>query len=141
MNEMVSQDVAQPSPAVAGVVYVTRILPPDEWPRLVGTEAETVWPYLPETAHVLVIERGQEIVGCWVLAPLFHVECLWIAPTCRKTTSVARRLWSDMRRLIRRLKIRSVITGAVSEDVRQLLHHVGAEPLPGTHYVMRFPER
>ena len=101
MNEMVSQDVAQPSPAVAGVVYVTRILPPDEWPRLVGTEAETVWPYLPETAHVLVIERGQEIVGCWVLAPLFHVECLWIAPTCRKTTSVARRLWSDMRRLIR----------------------------------------
>lgn len=123
------------------LTYQSRLLPREEWPRLVGTEAETVWPYLPETAQVLVVEHGPQIVGCWVLAPLFHVECLWIAPDHRKTASVARRLWREMRRLIQGLGIRSVVTSALSTDVRQLLDHVDAEQLPGEHYVMRFPER
>ena len=121
--------------------YRTRILPPAEWPRLAGTEAETIWPMLnPATAQVLVVEREQAILGCWILAPVLHAECLWIAPECRKTGGVARRLWAAMRRAVLASDSRTVATTAVSDDVRALLAHIGATQLPGDHFVMHFQE-
>jgi hypothetical protein len=120
----------------------TRELPPEEWAKLAGTEAESVWPHLnPETAHVIVVEQGPQIVGCWIALPIYHVECLWIDPAHRKASSVGRRLWTGMRRLLGGLSVTNVLTAAMSEDVRALLAHVGAEQLPGDHYVMRFPQR
>lgn len=116
----------------------SRILPPDEWPKLTGTEAETVWPLLnPAQAHVLVVEDGSVIVGCWVLMPVLHAECLWIADAHRGKASVARRLWTGMRRLALSLGVSTVATAAISDDVRGLLDHVGAVKVPGDHYAMR----
>jgi len=58
-----------------------RILPPEEWSRLNGTEAESVWPMLnPGSARVLVVEEGAEIVATWTFLTVLHAECLWIAP-------------------------------------------------------------
>src|SRR4029077_20633639 len=79
----------------------SRVLPRAEWDRLKGTEAETVCPLLPESAQVLVVEDGTAIAGCWVLLPVLHVECLYVAPEHRKKPSVARRLLAGMRRLVR----------------------------------------
>jgi N-acetylglutamate synthase-like GNAT family acetyltransferase len=118
-------------------VTITRLLPRDEWNRLAGTEAEAVYPFLPETARVLVAERDGAVVGTWVLTPIYHVECLWVAPALRKST-IAARLWTGMRLICASLGIERVMTGAMTDDVRALLAHVGGEQLPGDHYVLTF---
>jgi hypothetical protein len=121
------------------VSFTTRILPPEEWPRLAGTEAEAVWPHLdPNLTMVLVVEHEGAIVGTWVLVRVLHAECLWIAPAHRQRTSVARHLWGCLRAIARRLGVPAVVTAAVNDDTRRLLDHVNAERLPGDHYVMRF---
>ena len=120
----------------------TRILPPDEWHRLSETEAGTEWQrFDPAHAQVLVAEREGVIVGCWVLLTIPHVECLWIAPSERGRSSVGRRLLSSMRLMARAMGAHWVWTAAVSEDVRQLLEHVGARKLNGDHYVMSMEAR
>lgn len=116
---------------------MTRILPREEYPRLAGTEAEQVWPLLPSTAQVIVVESGNAIVGCWTLTPMLHAECLWIAPEHRKRTGVGRRLWTTLRRLTRAAGADRVWTAAMSDDVRALLENAGAKQIPGDHYVMR----
>ena len=119
------------------MAYTTRVLERSEWARLAGTDADGLWPHLPETARVVVVESAERvIVGCWILLSVAHVECLWIAPTHRKRTGVARRLLNGMRTLTASMGIRRVMTAAVTEDVRTLLYHAGAEQVPGTHYML-----
>jgi hypothetical protein len=117
-----------------------RILPPSDWPRLAGTEVESLWPRLdPLLCHVLVVEEGDRIVGTWALMPIMHAECLWIAPDKRKSSSVARRLWRQLQGVASELGITAVATAAQTDDVRGLLEHVGAMKLVGDHYIMRIP--
>lgn len=115
----------------------TRELPRDEYARLVGTELETVAPLLPESARVLVVEDGDQIVGCWTFFSVLHAEGLWIADSHRKRGSVARHLWCGMRQMVAQMGAKGVNTAAVSDDVKALLEKVGAIELPGTHYVMQ----
>ena len=116
----------------------SRILPVEEWSRLVGTEAETIWPQLdPATALVLVVEDGEMIVGTWILLNVVHAECLWIAESHRGHSAVARRLWTTMRKTALAAGYPVIATAALSDEVRALLAHVGAEKIPGDHYVMR----
>lgn len=116
---------------------IARVLPVEEWPRLEGTEAETVWPHLdPARTTVVVVEHDGVIVGCHVLMNVLHAECLWIHPEHRGKAGVARRLWTTVQRTAKALGARTVITGACSDDIRALLAHVGAERLPADHYVL-----
>lgn len=114
----------------------TRLLPRDEWSKLAGTELETAWPHLPETAQVVVVEDAGAIVGCWALFQQVHVEGVWIAPAHRGKASVARRLLAGMRRTAQAMGARTVATGALTDDVRQLLDRLHAVPLPGDHYAV-----
>jgi hypothetical protein len=115
----------------------TRELPPDEWAKLAGTDSADIWPMLaPGQAKVLVVEDGEAVVGSWLLLPVWHAECLWIAPSHRGRAAVGRRLWVGLRRMLRDLGVGGFITGALSDEVRGLLAHVGARPLPGDHYVV-----
>jgi hypothetical protein len=114
------------------------VLPPAEWPRLKGTELESVWPHLhADRATVLVVECDGHIVATWMLVTIVHAEGLWIAPAFRKRTSVARRLWLAMRRAVRERGVLTIATSAVTDEVRELLDHAGAVKLPGDHYSMR----
>jgi hypothetical protein len=115
---------------------ISRILPPEEYPRLVGTEAETVWPLLPSTARVLVVEDEARIVGCWVLIPVWHAECLWIATEHRGKASVARRLLAMLRRVATAEIVKGIWTAAQDAGVQQLLTKFGAKQVPGEHYIM-----
>lgn len=116
----------------------TRILPPEEWPRLEGTEAGSVWRSLdPESASVIVVEDGGSIVGVWVLMTVLHAECLWIADAHRGKAAVARRLWAAMQREAHAMGVEAVATAATTDDVRALLDHVGAMKLPGDFYAMK----
>lgn len=114
----------------------TRLLPRDEWPKLAGTELEAVWPHLPLGAHVVVVEEGEALVGCWALFPQVHAEGVWIAPSHRGKASVARRLLAGMRRTAQAMGAQSVATGALTDDVRRLLDGLRAVKLPGDHYAV-----
>lgn len=114
----------------------TRVLPPDEWPRLAGTEAEHLWPSLDDqNARVLVVEDDGAIVGVWVALRVVHAECVWVAPRYRGSYGVVKRLLVGMRNLADIWRTRSVVTAAVNDDVRQIIDRLGGEPLP-THYVI-----
>lgn len=118
-------------------MMLARLLPPEEWPRLAGTELETVWPHLdPEQGRIIVVEDADRIVGCWALFPVWHVEGVYIDPAYRKQGRVARRLLAHMQALADVNGIRRVMTGCLSEDVRQLLTHFDAIEVPGQQYVM-----
>lgn len=116
----------------------TRVLPPEEWPLLEGTELETVYPYLnPSTTKVLVVEDGSQIVGCWALMSILHAECVWVHPDYRKhVRSPAVHLLRGMRRLAHEQGAKTVITSALTDDVVALIAHIGGSELPGRHFVI-----
>lgn len=117
---------------------VTRLLPPAEWPRLAGTEAEALWPLLdPAKAQIIVIEQDGVIVGCWTLMQVLHAECLWVAPSARKRGVVFRHLLSFLRRTASAAGFTTVATAASSDEVRRLLDRFGAVRVPGDPYVFR----
>lgn len=118
------------------------MLPPSEWPRLAGTEAETVWPLLtPERTSVVVVEQGDQVVGCHVLVWVLHCECVWIHPAHRGKGSVARRLWAAVERTARDVwRSRTVLTTVTTESVRRLVAHLGGVPVPGDQYVITVKE-
>jgi N-acetylglutamate synthase-like GNAT family acetyltransferase len=115
----------------------TRLLPPDEWGKLDGTELETVYPYLDRIrAHVIVVEDHGQIVGSWALFPLIHAEGIHIAPEHRGKTAVARRLLKAMRSTARAMGAQCINTAATDDDVKRMLITMGATRLPGAHYTL-----
>lgn len=107
-----------------------RVLPPNEWPKLAGTELEPAIPHLrPETTTVWVVEDDDRIVGCWAEIWLPHLEGVWIHPAYRGKTSVARRLWQGMKQIVHGHGGTSAITGAACPEIHRLLtKHATALP-------------
>jgi len=118
--------------------FTTRVLPPDEWARLAGTEQLGPVASLldPETTDVLVVERDGEIVGTWAVLPVWHLEGAWIHPDHRGKGSVARHLWGAMRRMLRQRHIGGVMTTGASDEVRALIAHLQGQPVLGQTYVL-----
>ncbi len=109
----------------------SRILPRDEWTRL--SDSDLAGPLScinPDHVDVIVVEDGGEIVAHWLLCSMLHVEGLWVAPDARKHGVAARRLLSGMRKAVAARGAASVLTGAASDDIKALLAHAGAMPLP-----------
>lgn len=116
---------------------IARVLPPEEWPRLVGTEAETAWPHFdPENTRVLVVEDGGEIVATWTVMRVVHVECLWAKPSHRGMFGVAKRLLKAMRETASAWGARNVVTGSVSPHVTDLIRRFGGMPMPCESFVL-----
>ena len=116
----------------------SRILPVSEWGRLPVDLDVITRGMRPETCRVLVVEDEGAIVGRWLLFPVLHAECVWIAPSHRRGGSVARRLLRLMRQTARSLGFDRVWTGSDSEAVTQLLTHpsLHAVPVPALSFVM-----
>lgn len=117
-----------------------RLLLRSEWARLEGTELAAVVAAAgdgDDLRIVVVEDDAGALVGAWALFPVWHVEGLWVAAEHRGRGAVARRLLDGMRHLWRMVGARAVVTASCSEDVTQLLKHVGASALPGTHYVLK----
>lgn len=114
-----------------------RILPPEEWPLLQGTEAEALWPTLnPQTTRILVVEDAGKIVATWAFLRVVHAECLWVAPSHRGVFAVARRLLRGMREIAGMWGTDRVVTGSVSPSVTDLIEKVGGVPVPCESYVL-----
>lgn len=115
----------------------TRILPAEEWHKLDGTEAAAARESLdPSRTSIVVVEDGDQIVGCHVLMWVLHAECLWIHPDHRGKSSVGRRLWAAVQHAAASVGVPSLWTAACDARVRKLLAHVGATKLPGQHFVI-----
>lgn len=108
-----------------------RILPVEEWPRLVGTELEPALAKLsPQTAQIVVVETDGQIVACWALLLLPHVEGVWVHPDYRNICSVTLRLWRGMRHALRAIGGTHAITGASSPEIQRLLDRPSVTKLP-----------
>jgi hypothetical protein len=86
-----------------GVGLVSRVLPPEEWPRLRETGACAVRATDAERGSVLVEELGSQIVGVAVVFQTpdrhAHIDGVWVHPAFR-TGRVALRLWRRIRRVL-----------------------------------------
>ncbi len=119
----------------------TRILPVEEWPRLVGTEVECVWPLLnPAQTQILVIEDEGEIVGTLAMVSIWHAECVWIHPDYRKGYGVMRRLINGMWDTARRVGARRLWSGSLSDTTSQILNRLGATEIPGKSFTFPVKE-
>ena len=109
----------------------------EEWPRLAHTEFRHVpWVTADELQVVVVEDRGQ-IVGCWGLMPMLHLEGLWIDPAYRGKPSVAKRLLAATWREVTRHAVRWVMTGSTDDRIKRLLErHMSAQKVPTESYVI-----
>lgn len=115
----------------------TRVLPPAEWPRLAGTELDTVWPVMdPEKTRVVVVEDAGVIIACWAALVTVHVEGLWIAPTHRGKGGAARRLLRGMREAVTSLGASVVFTASTTDEMDTLIERAGGVRLPGDHFAL-----
>ena len=115
-----------------------RILPSSEWHRLVGTELESiVGVMIPEQTTVIVVEDSNGmIVGTWALIRFLHAEGFWVHPDHRGHGGVLRRLIARTRLEAQHQGETVVWTGAITPEVEDMLVHVGAIPLPVSHYIL-----
>jgi N-acetylglutamate synthase-like GNAT family acetyltransferase len=119
----------------------SRMLPPDQWPRLDEVGAETVWKLLdPEHAQILVIEDAGQIVGTLTLMSVLHVECLWIKPSHRKGYGVMKRLLDGMWTAAHVKGVKALWSGSVSDTMTHILHRLGASEVPGQAFVFPVKE-
>lgn len=119
----------------------TRILPVAEWARLEVTEARDAWEHLdPDRNRVIVAEHDGAIVGCVILMQAVHAEFFWIAEAHRGRVSVFRRIRERMVAEARAWRAPVVLASAVSDQMRCILGKLGAQSLPGDHYVLNLQE-
>lgn len=116
---------------------ITRQLPQAEWPRIAHTEIGPALEVLPpDDTRILVVEDAGQILGTWALIRYVHVEGVWVHPDHRKRGRVAAHLLGGMREIAQAWGQSVVLTAAVTDDVRQLIAHLGGQQLPGDHYVL-----
>lgn len=120
----------------------TRILPPAEWSRLDTVPLAGIpWRDLDRHKHhVLVTEHDGHITGCLLLIQALHAECLWIAPAYRTRVSVLRRLRTALFAYARTWRYPTVLMGCLSKQMAAILAGLGADRLPGDHYVLNLKE-
>ena len=117
----------------------TRTLPPEEWPRLAGTELERLWPHLhPDRAAIIVVEDEGEIVGCWAGMWVFHAEGVW---TKRTSPAIARHLLRGMADLAESVGSQTVVTSASTPSVTRIVEKLGAAVIPGPLYSLSLSGR
>lgn len=120
---------------------ISRLLPQSEWARLQTTSVGDLWQQLdPAFASVLVVEDEDRLLGACVVLTVLHPECFWVADDHRHSGRVAWRLWEGIQAMARGFKMRTVAGAAISDEMRDLLQHLGAERLPGDHYVLPVKE-
>jgi N-acyl-L-homoserine lactone synthetase len=118
-------------------MLTTRILPSAEWAKLAPTALEHVWEVLRAgTDRVIVIEEDGQVVGCWTLIPTVHVEGIWIHRNQRARGNVARRLLHAMQDEAQKMGATAVVTSSLTDEIADLAVRLGAEVLPGTHFVL-----
>ena len=119
----------------------TRLLRADEWPLVAasGLPALLAW-CPPDSASVVAVEQGGQIVGCCAVLHLPHLEGVWIAPAHRGKAAVMRRLVAATFTEARR-GCGWAFAGAASDAMHRVLRHLRGRALPLSLYVIPVGER
>lgn len=114
-----------------------RLLPPSEWPRLVGTLLDPAWRTFSQSDKVIVVEDDGQIVACTSLSQHWHLEGMWVHPSYRQRVSVGRRLIRTLRALFGALRIGEVVMMATNPRSAAMCRKMGeALELPGEHFAV-----
>jgi hypothetical protein len=121
----------------------SRVLPFDEWHRLPESLDPILMELSPVKSRICVVEDKGEIVAHWLLFPVIHAECVWIAPKKRKTGRTAKKLIDLMRETARELGVDRVVGSSDSEPVTRLLAKpmMGGIPIPALMVTLPVGER
>lgn len=116
--------------------FTRRILPRDEYPRLVGTYLEPLIDYFPEDADVLVVEDADgAIVGCSSLFRRDHLEGTWIAEGHRNEPGVFWSLFQGIKATAKRRGTDRLVTGSIDDRMTTFLLRQHAVVMPGDQFV------
>ena len=116
--------------------YQRRILPREEYGRLVGTYLEPLIDYFPPDTDVLVVEDADgTIVACTSLFRRDHLEGTWIAEAHRDQPDVFWQLFNGIKATAKRRGDTSVVTASMDERMTAFLGRTRARPIPGEHFV------
>lgn len=120
-----------------------RILPPDEWHKLAGTDLELVTEHANQDGlAVIVVEDGEKIVARWCVFQATHFEGIWIDPEYRGRLGVVRPLLRQAFAFPQMRGEQWVFSGAertadgVDEKVAGLLERLGGKPVPVQFYAL-----
>lgn len=113
-----------------------RILPREDYGRLVGTYLEPLIDRLPADADVIVVEDADgQIVACSSIFARDHVECTWIEDGHRNSPGVFWQLFRGIKATAKRRGSALVLTAAMDDRMSDFLASMRAERIPGVHYV------
>lgn len=122
-----------------GETYTTRLLPVEEWDRLLVYPFATNGLPNPDFTMILVAEDGAgEIVGIWAVMTAVHLDGLWVHPEHRGT-SIAGRLLTEMKAVLRRYKLWLSFTIVSDPAVMVLAHKAGFVRAPGDLWMLNLP--
>jgi hypothetical protein len=106
----------------------------DDWTaKLSGTELDGLG-LTAANAKVVVVEQGDQVMGCWATFMAAHVEGLWLAPDAG--AGVARSLLSSMTEVLKDAGVTEVLTQSLTPEVDQLIRTAGGRKLPGSAWVI-----
>jgi len=83
----------------------------------------------------IVVERNGEIVACWAMLQVIHVDGLWQRGDVQGQPSVGRTLLAAMTRELLTVGASEVFTLAVDPTVEDMLLKVGGKQVPGRPWV------
>jgi hypothetical protein len=81
--------------------------------------------------------EGEDIVGVWVVGLALHAEPIWIREDHRKSPTIVRRLWDNVKAIVRDMGCPGVV-GIIPDSVpadKRIAEWLGAEPIPGAIYL------
>lgn len=115
----------------------TRILAPDEWDRLEGTELPPLLPYIsPDNAAMVVVEDEGKVVASLAVLRASHLEGLWISPDKRGNAGVARALLRQAAELVRIRGEQWALGGCSDDRMRRLIGKLGGVQVPVELYAL-----
>ena len=118
-------------------MLTTRVLPAEEWPRLAGTDLESLWPLMSPVFHrVIVAEDEGRIVGHCVVFTWVHLDGLWVDEARRGGGDVWRRLLHAVGAVGRQSGVKAMVAGSDTEAMRDYLARLGGERLPAEFFVV-----
>lgn len=116
---------------------ITRILPPEEWPRLdfarfsqTGREMDL------GDVQVVVVEDNGRIVAYMSVLRITHMEDLWFDPEYRGNAGVAKRMMKAGFTAAKKWADRWVWASTESEHMSDIVSRVGGVELPVKSYVI-----
>jgi GNAT superfamily N-acetyltransferase len=130
---------APPAPATGRPTYVTRVLPVEEWPRLLDLPFGANGLPNENYAIVLVTEDPTgAIVGVWSAATMVMLDGLWVDPT-HQGTPIAGQLLRQMKATLQEKGVTTSFTLIQDADVMVLAHKAGFVRSPWDLWQLNLP--